>query len=134
MASVYTNLLKQKKAFAYEKSSTPRGLIWDPNMAAFLLFWDTNMAAMTSCENTLYLERGYFFLENFHRNEPFHLNSPELPAGVFHTNRKRSSIRVRIYAKGKLTRKFQMKCRRLKRHEKLKHEKQATTAGLTFAD
>ena len=53
MASIYANLLEQKKAFAQEKNSTPTGLVWDTNMAAVLLFWDTNMAAMTSCENTL---------------------------------------------------------------------------------
>ena len=54
MASIYANLLEQKKPFAYEKSATPRGLVWDTNMAAVSLFWDTNMAAVTSCENTLY--------------------------------------------------------------------------------
>ena len=34
------------------KSSTPRRLVWDTNMAAVSVFWDTNMAAVTSCENT----------------------------------------------------------------------------------
>ena len=53
--SIYANLLEQKKAFAEEKSSTPRGLVWDTNMAAVSLFWDTNMAAVTSGENTLYI-------------------------------------------------------------------------------
>ena len=54
MANIYANLLEQKKAFAQEKSTTPRGgLVWDTNMAAVSLFWDTNMAAVTSCENTL---------------------------------------------------------------------------------
>ena len=53
VASIYTNLL-EKKAFAYEKSTTPRRLVWDTNAAAVSLFWDTSMAAMTSCENTLY--------------------------------------------------------------------------------
>ena len=43
VASIYANLLEQKKAFAYEKSSTLSGLVWD-----------TNMAALTSCENTLF--------------------------------------------------------------------------------
>ena len=51
VASLYPNLLEQKKAFTQEKSSTPTGLVWDTNMAAVSLFWDTNMAAMTSCEN-----------------------------------------------------------------------------------
>ena len=56
VASIYTNLLEQKlkKAFKLHKSSTPRGLIWDTNMAAVSLFWDTNMVAVTSCENTLH--------------------------------------------------------------------------------
>ena len=45
MASIYANLLEQKKTFAEEKNSTPRGLVWDTNMAAVLLLWDTNMAA-----------------------------------------------------------------------------------------
>ena len=41
VASIYANLLEQKKVVAYEKSSTPTGVVWDKNMAA-----------MTSCENT----------------------------------------------------------------------------------
>ena len=57
MASIYANLLEQKKAFAEEKSSTPTGPVWGTNMAAVSLFWDTNMAAVTSCENTLYVYR-----------------------------------------------------------------------------
>ena len=36
MASIYANLLEQKKSFAQEKSSTPTGLVWDTNMAAVL--------------------------------------------------------------------------------------------------
>ena len=48
MASIYANLLEQKKVFAFEKSSTPRGLVWNTNMAAVSLFWNTNMAAVTS--------------------------------------------------------------------------------------
>ena len=51
VASIYANLLEQKKAFTKEKSSTPTGLVWDTNMAAVSLFWDTNMATMTSSEN-----------------------------------------------------------------------------------
>ena len=53
VASIYANLLEQKKPFAKEKSSTLRGLVWDTNMAAVSLFWDTNMAAVTSYANTL---------------------------------------------------------------------------------
>ena len=43
---------KEIKAFAKEKSSTPRGLVWDTNMVAISLFWHTNMVAVTSRENT----------------------------------------------------------------------------------
>ena len=50
------NLLEQKKAFAYEKSSTPTGLVWN-----------TNMAAVTSCENTLY---GNFVTQPEKNNSP----------------------------------------------------------------
>ena len=53
MASSDANLLEQKKAFTWEKSSTPRGFCWYTNMAAVSLFWNTNMAAVTSCENAL---------------------------------------------------------------------------------
>ena len=55
MASIYSNLLEQKKVFTFEKSLTPTGLAWNTNMAAVLLFWNTNMAAMTSCENAVYI-------------------------------------------------------------------------------
>ena len=41
MASIYANLLEQKKVFTGEKGSTPRGF------AGY-----TNMATVTSCENT----------------------------------------------------------------------------------
>ena len=36
------------------KRSTPKGLVWNTNMAAVLLFWKTSKAAVTSCENALY--------------------------------------------------------------------------------
>ena len=45
--------MKQKKAFASEKSSTPAGLIWYTNMADCSLFRYTDMADMTSRENAL---------------------------------------------------------------------------------
>ena len=55
VASIYGNLLEQKKVFTYEKSSTPTRLVWNvvwnTNMAAVALFWNTNMAAMTSWVN-----------------------------------------------------------------------------------
>ena len=38
MVSIYANLLKQEKAFTKEKSSTPTGLVWNTNMAAFHWF------------------------------------------------------------------------------------------------
>ena len=43
MVSLYANLLEKKKAFTYEKSSTPTGFSWN-----------TNMVAVTSCEYALY--------------------------------------------------------------------------------
>ena len=49
---IYANLSEQKKGFAQEKSSTPRGLVRNTKVAADSLFWDTNMAAVTLCENT----------------------------------------------------------------------------------
>ena len=49
VASNYSNLLEQKKKeFTEEKSSTPKRLVWNTNMAALLMFWDTNMADMMS--------------------------------------------------------------------------------------
>ena len=55
------------------KSSTPKGLIWNINMATVSVFWDIKMAAVTSCENTLYClkpltiekEKNFLFFENF---------------------------------------------------------------------
>ena len=38
MASIYANLLEQKKAFTWEKSSTPRGFSGYTNMAAVSLY------------------------------------------------------------------------------------------------
>ena len=38
----------KKKEFAEEKSSTPKRLVGNTNMAALLMFWDTNMADMMS--------------------------------------------------------------------------------------
>ena len=51
--SIYANLLERKKAFAWEESSIPTGLVWNTNMVAVSLFWNTNMAPMTSCKNAL---------------------------------------------------------------------------------
>ena len=59
VASIYANLLEQKKSFAYEKSSTPTGLVWDIAWPPFHCFGKSNMAAVTSCENTL--QRFYLF-------------------------------------------------------------------------
>ena len=46
----------QTKGSVYikEKKSTPRGLLWNTNMAAVSLFWNTNRDTVTSCENALY--------------------------------------------------------------------------------
>ena len=46
VASIYANLVGQKKAFTWEKTSTPRGFSGYNNMAAVSLFWNTNMAAV----------------------------------------------------------------------------------------
>ena len=72
VASIYANLLRQKKAFASEKSSTPTGLVWNTNMAAFSLFWKTNMAAVTSCQNALYAVMSNFLLPRDHRHQTAH--------------------------------------------------------------
>ena len=54
VVSIYASLLlEQKKAFTEEKSSTPKGLIWN-----------TTMAAMTSCENALCTELHKLKLDN----------------------------------------------------------------------
>ena len=42
VASIYSNLLEQKKAFTQEKNLTPTGLLWN-----------TSMAAVTSGKNAL---------------------------------------------------------------------------------
>ena len=42
LASSHTILLEQKKVFKKDKSSTPKGLVWD-----------TNTTATASCEKTL---------------------------------------------------------------------------------
>ena len=46
-------IYENKKIFTYEKSPTPKGFVWNTNMAAVSLFWNTNMAAVTSCENAI---------------------------------------------------------------------------------
>ena len=52
VASIYTNLLEQKKAFKLHKKRVqlPEELVWDTNMAAVSLLWDRKKAAVTSCE------------------------------------------------------------------------------------
>ena len=49
-------MLKQKKAFKYEKTWTPTTKVYDTNMAAVLLVWDTNMADATRNRNWLRLD------------------------------------------------------------------------------
>ena len=69
MASIYTNLLEQRKAFTREKGSIPTGLVWNINMAAIFIVLGHHMADVTSYENALYLaaepkckENGFHFL------------------------------------------------------------------------
>ena len=50
--SRYAILLRQKKGFTYEKSTTPTGLVWDTNMAA-------NMADVRSYWKALFLKNCY---------------------------------------------------------------------------
>ena len=45
--------LTNKRKCLHWKSSTPTGLVWYTNMAAFSLLWKSNMAAMTSRKNTV---------------------------------------------------------------------------------
>ena len=43
-----------KRKFLHKrKVLTPRGLLWENNMAAVSFFLDTNMADVTSCKNAL---------------------------------------------------------------------------------
>ena len=44
----------KESVYMKKKSSTPRGLVWNTNLATVSLCWNTNMAAVTSCENALY--------------------------------------------------------------------------------
>ena len=46
VASIYANLLGQKKVFTQGKILNPTRLAWCTNMAAVLLFWYTNIAVM----------------------------------------------------------------------------------------
>ena len=82
MASIYANSMEQKKVFAQDKSSTPRGLVSNTNMAAISLFWNTNMAAMTSCENKiLHVNPDLTYLNSdvgTSANSSFALNKPKL--------------------------------------------------------
>jgi len=52
-AAMHIYCSEQKIVFTEENNSTPKVLVWDANMATFLLFGDTNMAMVMSCENTL---------------------------------------------------------------------------------
>ena len=55
MASIYVNLLEQKKLLHKEKKkiSTPTEFACETKMAVFSLLWNTNMAAMKSCEKAV---------------------------------------------------------------------------------
>ena len=45
---LYSNFLKQKKAFTNEKTSTPTELAWYTNTKAISLFGNINVAAVTN--------------------------------------------------------------------------------------
>ena len=58
----YMQIYWNKRKWSHKKkNSTPRGLVWDTNMASVSLFWDSDMATVTSCENSLYHE--VYFLD-----------------------------------------------------------------------
>ena len=50
----------KESVYIKKKSSTPRGLIWNTNMATVSLFWNINMVAVTSRENALYFSTATF--------------------------------------------------------------------------
>ena len=53
MASIYANLLEQKKAFAEEKSSTPTGLVFGHPHGQRFMVLGHQYGRRASCENTL---------------------------------------------------------------------------------
>ena len=57
--SIQIYIIGTKERIYVRKEFNPRGLVWNTNMAAVSLFWNTNMAAVTSCENALYVGKGY---------------------------------------------------------------------------
>ena len=50
----------------YEKSSTPKGLVWNISMAAVSFFWNTNMAAFSLLWNTVQHGCRFIVLEHQH--------------------------------------------------------------------
>ena len=84
--------------------------LWTRSLALVIQTNGTEKTSVVSVKTAkvLYLERYYFFFsENFHRDEPFHLNSP-WNFQVFHTNGKRSwaapvSVPLRIDRHDSLT-------------------------------
>ena len=67
----YANLLDESD---YGNSSTPKGMVWDTNMAAFSLCWSTNMAAVTSHKMKPLLRLYYLIsgLPSFLPNSSYH--------------------------------------------------------------
>ena len=41
----------KKKAFARERNSNPKGLVWDTNMAVVSFFWNNNIADVMLRDN-----------------------------------------------------------------------------------
>ena len=41
----------KKKAFAQERNSNPKGLVWDTNMAVVSFFWNNNIADVMLSDN-----------------------------------------------------------------------------------
>ena len=70
-----------KRTFLHsKKSSTPRGLVWDTNMAAVLLFRNTNMAAVTSCENTKRVHVASIYANLLEQKKFLHKKKVQLPS------------------------------------------------------
>ena len=59
VASVYANLLQPKNHLHEKRVQLPEDFRGETNMAAVSLFWKTNMAAVKSCENALFLDKGF---------------------------------------------------------------------------
>ena len=93
MASIYANLLEQKKAFTWEKSSTPRGFSEYTNMAAVSLSWNTNNLLLI----TKLIIKTYLQVISFHKLLFISIkkNSFQLK-NSFHNSKNKNSFKNKI--------------------------------------